>query len=119
MIGNVYVVRTVLSNPPKDKITICVCTADNLFLWINTEARQRDGQMLLTAADHSSLDRDCYLDCSRLTMFTAADLSGARDRGPITPDLAERIVEFLKVSPPRTLPGNQLNLIIANLSSLI
>lgn len=117
-VGHVYVVRTVLTKPPKNKITICVCAAENLFLWINTKPRQHGvGQFALTARDHAALTRDCYLDCSRVTTF-AAELASAVHRGPISKVLAARIVEFLKKTPPKTLPGKHLNLIITNLSKL-
>jgi hypothetical protein len=116
--GHVYVVRTVLAKPPKPKITICVCDAENLFLWINTEPRTHNvGQFALAAMDHSALTHDCYLDCSRVTTF-AEELGSALHRGPISESLAARIVEFLTEKPPKTLPGKHLNLIITNLSKL-
>jgi hypothetical protein len=117
-VGHVYVVRTVITKPPKHKITICVCAAENLFLWINTKPRQHDvGQFALTARDHAALTHDCYLDCSRVTTF-AAELASALHRGQISKGLAARVVEFLKKKPPKTLPGKHLNLIITNLSKL-
>jgi hypothetical protein len=118
-VGKVYVVYTVLAKPPKDKITICVCAAENLFLWINTNPRSNAvGQFALTARDHSALTHDCYLDCSRVTTFAEAELESAHHRGPISKALAERIVDFLDKTPPKTLPGKHLKLIIANLSKL-
>jgi hypothetical protein len=114
-VGHVYVVYTVLTKPPKNKIILCVCAAENLFLWINTKPRPHDvGQLALTATDHDALTHNCYLDCSRVTTFTA-ELASALHRGPISETLAARIVEFLKQKPPKTLPGKHLNLIITNL----
>ena len=117
-VGHVYIVYAVIAKPPKDKITICVCAAENLFLWINTKPR-RDavGQFALTAMDHAALTHDCYLDCSRVTTF-AAELASALHRGPISKALAARIVEFVEKKPPKTLPGRYLKLIITNLSKL-
>jgi hypothetical protein len=117
-VGHVYVVRTVLTKPPKDKITICVCAAENLFLWINTKPRPHGvGQFAMAMADHAALTHDCYLDCSRVTTFSA-ELATALHRGPISKALASRIVVFLKKTPPKTLPGKHLNLITTNLSKL-
>jgi hypothetical protein len=45
-------------------------------------------------------------------------LASALHRGQISKGLAARIVEFLKKTPPKTLPGKHLNLIISNLSKL-
>jgi hypothetical protein len=117
-VGHVYVVYTVLTKPPKNKITICVCTAENLFLWINTKPRPHDvGQFALRTRDHAALTHDCYLDCARVTTF-GAELTSALHRGPISKVLAARIVEFIEKKPPKTLPGRYLNLIISNLSKL-
>jgi hypothetical protein len=117
-VGHVYIVYTAHSKPPKNKITICVCAAENLFLWINTEPRPHDvGQFALTARDHAALKHACYLDCSRVTTF-GAELASALHRGSISKALAARIVEFIEKKPPKTLPGRYLKLIISNLSKL-
>jgi hypothetical protein len=117
-VGHVYVVHTVLAKPPKEKITICVCAAESLFLWINTEARTHNvGQFALTAMDHAALTHVCYLDCSRVTTF-AGELDSALHRGPMAKELAARIVAFLERTPPKTLPPRYRNLIITNLSKL-
>jgi hypothetical protein len=118
-VGHVYIVHTTLSNPPKDKITICICASDNLFFWINTKPRPHGiGQMHLKAADHTALTHDCFLDCSRMTTFQPYEMEGAMHREPISRDLAQRIVRFLKDEPPRTLPPRYVNLAIANLSAI-
>jgi hypothetical protein len=117
-VGHVYVVYTVLTKPPKNKITICVCAAENLFLWINTEPRTHNvGQFALTATDHDALTHDCYLDCSRVTTFRE-ELDSAIHRGPISKTLAARIVTFLHKTPPKTLAPRYRNLIITNLSRI-
>jgi hypothetical protein len=117
--GDVCVVRTTLARTPKDKLAICICGTDSLFFWINTEAR-RDGigQLALQAADHIALSHDCYLDCSRVTTFLAHELRAAQHRGPISEELADRIVEFLISERPKTLAPRFLKLAIENLSAL-
>ncbi len=120
--GNVYVIHTALTKPdPKDKITICVCGTENLFFWINTDSRPHGiGQFALAASDHArALTHDCHLDCSRVTTFPANELRDARDRDPISSDLATRIVRYFTDHPPKTLPPRHLKLAIANLSALI
>lgn len=118
-VGSVYIVNTALARPAKDKITLCVCAADNLFFWINTRARPHGvGQFPLAAADHVALAHACFLDCSRLTTFPGHELGAAQGRGSITPLLARRIVEFLEANPPKTLPSAHLNLVLVNLRTL-
>lgn len=117
--GHVYVVYTALARPPKDKLTVCVCAADNLFFWINTRPQRHNiGQLPLVAADHEALSHDCFLDCSRVTTFSAIELGSAQHRGAISSDLARRIVHLLKTEPPKTLPPRYIKLAVDNLSAL-
>ena len=117
--GHVYVVYTALTRPPKDKLTVCICAAENLFFWINTEPRRHNiGQLPLGAADHTALSHDCFLDCSRVTTFSAIELGSAQQRGAISSDLARRIVNLLETEPPKTLPPRHVKLAIDNLSAL-
>lgn len=115
--GHIYVINTALARPPKDKITLCICAADRLFFWINTlPNRTGIGQFELAAADHHCLSRDCYLDCSRVTTFPDHELVHAQARGPISADLASRIVQFLENEPPKTLAPRHVTLAISNLT---
>lgn len=117
--GDVYVIYTALANPPKDKLTVCICATENLFFWINTNPRRHGvGQFPLVAADHGALTHDCFLDCSRVTTFSQHELHGAQHRGSISVGLAQRIVEFLENHPPKTLAPRFLKLAIDNLSPL-
>lgn len=119
ILGSVYIVNTALARPAKDKITLCICAADNFFFWINTKPQVHGvGQFQLTAADHNALTHDCYLDCSRLTTFPGHELKIAKDRGVISSQLAKAIVEFLAHNPPKTLPPAHVKLAIENLKSL-
>lgn len=119
MLGHVLEIYTNLSSPPKDKITICICADSNLFFWINTNPRRHGiAQFPLTSDDHGRLNRDCFLDCSRVTTFGDIELSGAQDHGCISTELASKIVEYLENNPPKTLPPVHMRLAIENLSSL-
>ena len=114
-----HVIHTALARPPKDKLTVCICAAENLFFWINTKPQRHGvGQLALAAADHGALSHDCFLDCSRVTTFSRDELDKARHRGAISAALAQRIVEFLENHPPKTLPPRFLKLAMANLSPL-
>lgn len=115
-VGHVYVIHTVLARPPKDKITICISAAENLFFWVNTKPRRHGiGQLALVAEDHSALTHDCFLDCSRVTTFAGVELAAAQHRGAISPVLARRIVQLLETDPPKTLPPRYIKLVIENL----
>lgn len=119
-VGHVYVVNTTLARPTKDKITICICAADDLFFWINTDPRPHGvGQFALEAADHAALTHACHLDCSRATTFLQNEIRGAKHRGAISSDLATRIVQYLTDNPPKTLTPRYLKLAIDNLTTLI
>jgi hypothetical protein len=119
IVGHVYVVHTALARPPKDKITVCICAAENLFFWINTKPQRHGlGQFPLAAVDHGTLAHDCFLDCSRVTTFPPYELSRAQARGPISRELAGRLIAFLTDNPPKTLPSRYLKLAIENLSAV-
>jgi hypothetical protein len=120
IVGHVYVVNTTLARPTKDKLTICICADDDLFFWINTDARPHGiGQFALEAGDHAALTHSCHLDCSRATTFLPNELQTAQHRGAISSDLAARIVQYLKGHPPKTLTPRYLKLAIDNLTALI
>ncbi len=119
IVVHVYVIYTTLTRPPKDKIALCICAAENLFFWINTNPqRHGSGQLHLVATDHHALSKDCFLDCSRVTTFAPREMGDAKHRGAISADLARRVVQFLQDDPPRTLSPRFVNLAIANLSRL-
>ncbi len=119
ILGHVYVVPTALTKPPKDKLTICVCIEQNLFMWFNTRPRSHGhGQLFIEAAEHPALTHDCYLDCSRVTSFPPRELAAALQRDRISAALAVRIIDYLNASPPKTLPGRHRQLIIDNLRTL-
>lgn len=120
IVGNLYVVFTVLAKPPKDKLSICICAAENLFFWINTQAASHGiGQLQLEKTDHGALTHSCFLDCSRVTTFQERELLGAKDRGPISDEFLEKIIEILTNSPPKTLPKKHLSVAMSNLIALL
>jgi len=119
ILGHVYVVPTTLTKPPKDKLTICVCVDQSLFVWFNTKPRSHGhGQLPIAATEHPALTHDCYLDCSRVTSFPPRELAAAQQRDRISAALAARIIAYLEANPPKTLPGRHRQLIIDNLQAL-
>lgn len=115
-VGEIYVIATNLTRPPKDKIVLCICAERNLFFWINTKAALHgQGQFALAAEDHPALSHPCYLDCSRVTTFSDGELAAARPRGPITAGLGEAIKAFLIETPPKTLTKVFFDLACENL----
>jgi hypothetical protein len=118
-VGHIYVIDTALARPPKEKITVCICTADYLFFWINTKpARHGDGQLPLSKGEHFYLTHDCYLDCSRVTSFPPDELDAAKPIGPISKEMARRIINLLTNDPPKTLPKRYADRAIANLACI-
>lgn len=118
--GHVYVVHTTLTTPPKDKIVLCICAADNFFIWINTDPRHHGiGQFELASGDHPALRHTCYADLSRATTFQPRDLATARDRGIISQDLAQRLLTYLEANPPRTLAKRYADLLAQMLSDVL
>lgn len=117
-IGHVYVVHTTLTKPhPKDKITICVSVADNLFVWFTSKpARHGHGQVPCAKGDHEALSRDCFLDLSRVTRFSPAELETTQHRGPISDGLRDRILQALEHGV-KTLPPKHARIIQQALST--
>jgi hypothetical protein len=97
-VGRVYVVFTTLTKPnPKEKIVVCICDKDNLFVWFNTGAQRHGvGQLKCTRADHSALTHDCYLDLSRVTTFRPEEILKAQPRDPISKALKKRICTMVE-----------------------
>lgn len=95
-IGHVYVVKTTLTKPPKEKIVICICNVDNLFFWFNTKSQHHGiGQLPCCADDHSALSHDCFLDISRVTTFLPAEIEAAQDRGALSAEFKQKVQTLL------------------------
>ncbi len=116
--GHVYVVFTTLTKPdPKDKIVVCVCPETPLFVWFNSKPqRHGHGQLRCAASDHGALSRDCFLDLSRVTTFSASELTTAKPRGPLSGQMRERICRCV-VAGIATLPPRFAELIVTNLET--
>jgi hypothetical protein len=95
VVGGIYRVHTSLVKPPKEKIVLYV--GDGLFLWFNTVARQRPGQLCTQAAECPEITRECYLDCGRVTVFSDAELAKASYFGTATVAFLARVIEEVEL----------------------
>jgi hypothetical protein len=116
-VGRVYVIFTTLTKPkPKEKIVLCICAKDNLFVWFNTDPQAHGvGQLKCSAEEHSALSHDCYLDLSRVTTFRAAELTNAQRRDLISKELRKRICGVIEAGV-ETLAPRFAQLIAENFS---
>lgn len=107
------------TNPPKVKLALCVCSESNWFLLINTLPRFHGvGQMPLAEDDHIALTHECYMDCSKLFSFPVAERAASRDRGVISEEIADKLIEFVETENIITLTLDQKVKIVNNLSRL-
>jgi hypothetical protein len=103
--GHVYVVFTTLTKPPKEKIVLCICEERNLFVWFNTELQRHGvGQLKCASGDHRALTHDCYLDLSRVTTFSAAQIADAKPRGPISDEIKKKVCDMVEAGIPTLIP---------------
>jgi hypothetical protein len=95
VVGGVYRVRTTLVTPPKDKIVLYV--GDRFFLWFNTNARQRPGQLRVQPGECPEIIRECYLDCGRVTVFSDHELSKASFHGVADEAFLAKVIEEVEI----------------------
>jgi hypothetical protein len=96
IVGEIVRVRTTLTRPPKHKIVLFVGTEQSLFLWFNTEPRQRPGQMPVAPREVPGISRDCFLDCGRATVFPIEELARAERCGQAPAAFLARAVEEIE-----------------------
>jgi hypothetical protein len=108
--GDVYRIRTTLTDPPKQKIVLHVGTATNLFLWFNTDARKRPAQMAVAQQEAPGITHNCYLDCGRVTTFPQRELDGAEHCGHASNAFLTRVIEEVETRAT-TLTRGQRNAI--------
>jgi hypothetical protein len=118
-LGHVYIVRTVLTKPPKPKFALCVCVEDGYFVWINSEARRHgNDQLPLAAGCHQLVRHDSYLDLSRVVAHPTHEIEDAREFPCISRDLCNQIVAAIEAGL-RVMPARQASTILHNLRSLL
>jgi len=110
-IGSVLRIYTVLTNPPKTKIVLCV--GGHMFLWFNTDARKgRPAQMPVKAGEAPGITRDCFLDCGRATTFSAREMASAVVCGVVDNPFLQRVIEEVE-QRASSLPQGQRKTICA------
>ena len=92
-VGEVILVRTTLTNPPKEKFAVCVCNARGLFFFINSEPRRRklDAQVLIHVHELGCLSHDSYIDTSQLRVFRPEEMATAQMKGNISVSIRQRV----------------------------
>lgn len=92
-LGHIYIVDTVLSKPPKEKFALCVCVADGLFFWINTNAAPHGkDQLPLASGCHKLITHDSHLDLSKVFKHLDHEIEDAREFPCISEALRDEIV---------------------------
>jgi hypothetical protein len=91
----IYRVRTILVTPPKEKIVLYA--GDGYFLWFNTRARERPGQLCVQPGECPEIARECYLDCGRVTLFSEAELSASIYCGVADETFLAKVIEEVEV----------------------
>lgn len=118
-LGHIYIINTVLSKPPKEKYAVCVCVADQFFIWINTEPRPHaHDQLPLLTGCHELVKHDSYVDCSKIFRHPDFELDDAKEFARISDDLCKQIIAFIE-NGVEVLPQNHADLILENLRSLL
>lgn len=117
-LGHIYIVDTVLTKPPKEKFALCVCIADGLFVWINTDpAPHGRDQLPLSTGCHKLITHDSHLDLSRIVRHPEWEMDDAKEFHCISKEMCDailaRIDAGLDVLSPR-----HASLVRENLSSL-
>lgn len=117
-LGHVYIVRTVLTDPPKAKFAVCVCIEDGYFVWINTEARRhgRD-QLPLPAGCHQLVRHDSYLDLSRVVAHSTQELEDAREFDCLSADICRQIADMIDAGL-EMMPQRQAQRVLENILPL-
>ena len=119
ILGRIYHAHATASIPPKNKFMLCICHEHQFVMWINSKPRHHKiGQFPLSDSDHAVIKHDSFLDCSKIWKVTADRFLPVQDRGPISVNLANRLVDFLRRERPKTLTPILLDMILNNLSSL-
>jgi hypothetical protein len=94
-VGGVYRIRTVLTKPPKEKVVLYV--GNDYFLWFNTEARQRPGQLAVKRGECPEIVHACFLDCGRVTVFSEIELAAAKACGDANIEFITKVVEEIEL----------------------
>lgn len=118
-LGHVYIVETVLTKPPKAKFAICVCVADGLFVWINTNAAPHGcDQIKISAGCHDLITHDSHIDLSRVVKHPDWELDTAKEFPCISRALCENILSSIDHGL-EMMPQRHAKVIRDNLQALL
>jgi hypothetical protein len=108
-VGDIVRVHTTLATPPKYKIALCVGVhfGNELFLWFNTERRQRPAQMAVERRKVPGISHDCFLDCGRVTTFPALELATAQYCGRASTDFLLKVADEIALRATTLTTGQR------------
>ena len=104
--GSVLRIYTVLTNPPKRKIVLCV--GEYMFLWFNTNARKgRPAQMPVKPGEVPGITQASFLDCGRVTTFMEREIVNAEICGVADNQFMDRVLEQIEEHASSLAPGQR------------
>lgn len=95
-LGDVYLVLNDEITPAKQKLSVCVCVAPELFFLINSENRKIYDCVLASKKDNACLKYDSYVSCSRTFAYPSKRLN--KKLGRLSPSTLAAIREKVKSS---------------------
>ena len=119
--GDVIKVTANFTNPPKEKIMICICPIKFKYMVINTKpyGLARPAQLPVSVTELPCLDHNSHIDTSKLVTLSAMETQYVVDsderchKGPLPPKLKQSIKAL--ILQHRIMPKDQMNLVAQNL----
>ena len=115
-VGDVLRVHTTLTKPPKHKIVLYVGhhAGADLFLWFNTNPRrERPAQMSVAPNEAPGITHNCFLDCGRVTTFTAYELERATRLGRASDLFLARVAQEIELRAITLVTGHRKKIVNA------
>lgn len=102
--GDAVWLRFPFSEPPKNKICVCVCVEENVFLIVSTRAYRfapADSQLRIFEAELGILEYDSYIDVSKSYTFPAEVIAKGVAKGtyPLADSARARIKHAVETQP--------------------
>jgi len=112
--GEVALIRFPYSNPPKQKICLCICINDKLYFVISSKAyawAPADSQIKIFKEELECLEYDSWLDVSKTYYLTLP--AGKIEKWVLAKSAITRIKKA--VEGQNYLPDRQKKLVLSNL----
>ncbi|WP_312808758.1 hypothetical protein [Agrobacterium cavarae] len=107
-----------MTKPPKEKFALCVCIADGLFVWINTDpAPHGRDQLPIPKGCHKLIVHDSHVDLSRIVKHPDWEMEEAKEFPCISKQMRDDIVTKINAGVD-VLSPRHASLITTNLLTL-